>query len=111
MRKLSIALGLVVAMFVAVAVRAAEDKEKTLKGTMVCGKCTLSVCKECTNVLQVKEGDKTVDYFIDDKGKAEKYHKKICPAESKQEAEVTGIISEKDGKKWIKPSKDGVKIK
>jgi len=37
-----------------------EKKEVTLKGTMVCGKCTLGECKKCTNVLKVKEGGKTV---------------------------------------------------
>jgi hypothetical protein len=85
------------------------DKEVTLKGSMVCGKCTLKVCKKCTNVLQVKEGKKTVNYFIDDKGNGEDYHKAICPGKSKQNAEVTGTVSTKDGKKWIKPSKVDVK--
>jgi hypothetical protein len=79
-----------------------KGKEVTLKGSMVCGKCTLGVCAKCTNVLQVKEGDKTVDYFIDDAGNKEKYHKAICPAGKKQDATVTGVVSEKDGKKWIK---------
>jgi hypothetical protein len=107
-----VVFGLAVVLCGAILVaQAADDKEKTIKGTMVCGKCTLGVCKKCTNVLQVKEGGKTVEYFIDDNGNKEKYHKKICPPEAKQEAEVTGTITEKDGKKWIKPSKDGVKVK
>lgn len=107
---LRIGLGLAVVLCGAVLIAQADDKkEVTLKGTMVCGKCTLQVCKKCTNVLQVKEGDKTVDYFIEDKGNKEKYHKAICPPESKQDAEVTGTVSEKDGKKWIKPTKVDVK--
>jgi len=83
----------------------AEDKagkEVTLKGSMVCGKCSLGVCEKCTNVLQVKEDGKDVNYFIDDKGKGEKYHKAICPAGTKQDATVKGVVTEKDGKKWIK---------
>jgi hypothetical protein len=98
------------ALFVLVAVVPAEDKkEVTLKGSMVCGKCTLKVCDKCTNVLQVKEKDKTVNYFMDDKGNKEKYHKAICPQDKSQDATVTGVVSEKDGKKWIKPSKVEVK--
>jgi|SRR5579871_5340597 hypothetical protein len=92
------------------AVQADEKGEKTLKGTMVCGKCTLGVCAKCTNVLQVKEGDKTVDYFIEDKGRGETYHKAVCPPNKSQKAEVTGTVSTKDGKQWIKPAKDGVKV-
>lgn len=99
---------LVVVGFMALAL-ADDKKEVTLKGSMVCGKCTLKVCKKCTNVLQVKDGDKTVNYFMDDKGGKEAYHKAICPGDSKQDAEVTGTVSTKDGKKWIKPSKVDVK--
>jgi hypothetical protein len=81
----------------------ADDKEVTVKGTLVCGKCTWKEkgVTECTNVLQVKEGDKTVNYFIKDTGKGESYHKAICPAGKKAEAEVKGKVTEKDGKKWI----------
>jgi hypothetical protein len=98
--KLALSLAVVLG-FLALA-QAEDKKEVTLKGTMVCGKCTLKVCKKCTNVLQVKEGGKTVNYFIDDKGAKEKYHKAICPPDKEQEAEVTGTVSTKDGKKWIK---------
>src|SRR5262249_10572598 len=89
----------------------AEEKaaEVTLKGKLVCGKCTVKVCKDCTNVLQVEKDGKTIDYFLDDKGKAESYHKAICPPGKSSEATVTGVVTEKDGKKWIKPSKVEVK--
>jgi hypothetical protein len=84
-------------------------KEVTLKGKMVCGKCTLKVCDACTNVLQVKEKDKTVDYFIKDKGNKETYHKGCCKPDSSQDVEVTGTVAEKDGKKWLTASKVDVK--
>jgi hypothetical protein len=90
---------------------AGEKKEKTLKGTLVCGKCTLGETKKCCNVLQVKEDDKTVNYFLKDKGAKEAYHKDICPEGAKKDATVKGVISEKDEKKFITPSKNGVKIK
>jgi len=81
----------------------AADKEVTLKGNIVCGKCTLKETAECSNVLQVKEGDKTVNYYIDDEGKTEKYHS--CKPDSMKAATVTGVVTEKDGKKHIKASK------
>src|SRR5689334_9155291 len=105
--KLALSLAVVLG-FMALA-QADDAKEVTKKGTMVCGKCTLKVCKKCTNVLQVKEGGETVSYFIEDKGNKEKYHKAICPGNAEQEAEVTGTVSTKDGKKWIKASKVTVK--
>jgi hypothetical protein len=81
----------------------AADKEVTLKGNIVCGKCTLKETDECSNVLQVKEGDKMVNYYIDDDGKKEKYH--ACKPDSMKAATVTGVVTEKDGKKHIKASK------
>jgi hypothetical protein len=93
-----------------------EGKEVTLKGTLACGKCTLKDDKGekltpdgCSNILQVKEGGKTVNYYIDDEGKSEKYHEGICPAGKKAECTVTGVVTEKDGKKHIKASKVEVK--
>lgn len=83
-----------------------DSKEVTLKGTLVCGKCTLKETDKCTNVLQVKGKDgKTVNYYIKDNGNKAKYHKGVCPPDSKKEATVTGTVSEKDGKKWITAKK------
>src|SRR5579883_2503229 len=88
-----------VAVLALVAGLQADDKGKevTLKGTMVCGKCTLKETDKCTNVLQVKENGKTVNYYIKDEGNKASYHKPICPAGKKQEATVTGTVTEKDG--------------
>ena len=80
-----------------------KGKEVTLKGTLVCGKCTLKETDECSNVLQVKKGGKTVNYYLQDEGKPEKYHQ--CPPNKKAQATVTGVVSKKDGKMYIKPSK------
>ena len=99
-------LAFLAVMMVAVATvvtKAAEDKEVKLTGTMVCGKCTLKVCEKCTNVLEVKDGDKTVSYFITDDGAKADYHKAVCPADAMtKDVTVTGVVTEKDGKKWIK---------
>jgi hypothetical protein len=88
------------------AVATAEEKKETkLTGTLVCGKCTLKETPKCSNVLQVKEGDKTVNYFLDDQGNKEAYHEGVCGGEKVEGVTVTGTVSEKDGKKWIKPTK------
>ena len=82
-------------------------KEVTLEGTLVCAKCGLKAAgvKKCTNALQVKEGDKTVIYYLDDKGNGEDYHDGLCGGGTKAGAKVTGIVTEKAGKKWVQVSK------
>jgi hypothetical protein len=94
------------ALLVAIVAASAQEKAKdvTLKGAMMCAKCALNQADICTNALQVKEGDKTVTYFLDDSGVSESYHGEICGG-AKKEATVVGKVSEKDGKKMIKPTK------
>ncbi len=79
-----------------------KDEAKTFKGKLVCAKCTLSEAPKCTHALKVKEGDKEVIYYVDDKNKD---HKKVCPAGTELDAEVTGKLVEKDGKKTITMAK------
>ena len=84
----------------------AEDKtEVKLTGTLMCGKCSLKTTPKCSNVLQVKEGDKLVNYFLDDKGNGEEYHEGVCGGEKAEGVTVTGTVTEKDGKKYVKPTK------
>jgi len=94
------------AIFLLAAVVAAQEKGKevTLKGTLLCAKCTLGKTAECTTAIQVKEGDKTVTYYLDDKGAGEEHHEPICGG-AKKEGTVVGTVHEKDGQKYIKPSK------
>ena len=86
-----------------------DAKEVKITGTMVCGACGLSETKKCSNVVQVKEGTKTINYFLDDKGTKEEYHEGVCGGGKIENVTVTGVVSEKDGKKFIKPSKVDVK--
>ena len=86
----------------------AEDKTVTLKGTIVCTKCELKETKTCGNAIKTKIDGKDVVVYLDDKGKPESYHKNFCTGPAK--GSVTGVLSEKDGKKYIKPGKDGVKF-
>ncbi len=93
---------LAVVCALAVAARAA-DKEVTLKGTLVCAKCTLGETDKCTNALKVKDGDKTVIYYITDDGAKADYHKGVCPKDKSVDGvSITGVVTEKDKKMWIK---------
>jgi hypothetical protein len=106
--KTLLCLGIV---FAAAAVATAQDDKsetKTLKGELGCGKCVFKVAKgKCVNCIKVKEDDKEVIYFLDDKGAKESYHKKICTDSAP--GSVKGKVSKKDDKMIIKPEKDGVK--
>ncbi len=81
-----------------------DKKEVKLEGTMVCGKCKLKETDACSNVVQVKDGDKTVNYYLQDKGVKEAYHKDCCKADAK--VKVTGgTLTEKEGKKSLEGAK------
>jgi hypothetical protein len=82
----------------------AADKEVTLKGDIMCAKCELNEGTKCQTVIKVKEAGKEVTYYFLDKGNGEAYHEAVCGG-GKKEGTVTGTVSEKDGKKWIKPAK------
>jgi hypothetical protein len=111
---LALSLGMVVALGLTALAADKDDKkadkEVTLKGTLTCGKCELKKSDDCANVIKVTEKvdgkDAEVIYWLKDEGKTEKYHACTKP----KKASVTGVVSEKDGKKWITPSKDGVKV-
>ena len=83
----------------------AQAAETTLSGTMVCAKCTLKKAdaSKCQDVLVVKDtAGATTEYYIAKNDAAEKAGHQ-CKSEAK--ATVTGVVSEKDGKKWIEASK------
>jgi hypothetical protein len=97
-------LALLVALAVTLNLRAAEKKEVTLKGQVMCASCELKEVDKCQTVVRVKEGDKEVTYYFNDRGAKESYHQSVCGG-GRQDATVTGVVADKDGKKWITPSK------
>ena len=105
---------LTVVLAVVVLVRADDEKKPakavTLKGEIGCPKCVFAVegVKKCANAIKVTKDGKDTIYIFDDAGAKEKYHKTICTEGKK--GSVTGVVSKKDGKMMIKPSKDGVKF-
>ena len=93
---LTIAVGLVAGAY-------ASD-ETTVTGAVMCAKCALKKADatKCQDVLVVTDGDKTTEYYVEKNPVAEKFGH-VC--RDKKAATVTGKVSEKDGKKWISPSK------
>jgi hypothetical protein len=98
--KAALKLGLslaVVLSFLALA-QAEDKKEEKLKGTITCAKCDLGESAKCHTVVKVK--DKL--YWFDTASNG-KYHKDTC--KKAKEGTVTGTVSTKDGKSFVKVSK------
>lgn len=98
----AIAITLVAAFGLASAALAADV---TLSGKVACVHCTLKKtdAKECQDVLVVAgEKGATTEYYLVKNAVSEKFGH-VCKGE--KAATVTGAVSEKDGKKWITPSK------
>ena len=107
---LAAVLAFAVITFAVVGSTLAEDKKdekKTLEGTLTCTKCALKETDKCAHALIVKEGDKKVTYYLDDKGGKEKYHGQVCTED--KEAKVTGKVVEKDKKHYIDNPKVEIK--
>ncbi len=95
--KLSLALAVVLAL---VAGAYAAD-ETTVTGKVVCAKCNLKKADatKCQDVVVAADG---TEYYVTKNAVAEKFGH-VCSGA--KEATVTGKVTEKDGKKWIEPSK------
>lgn len=106
---LVLALGVAAVTLSGSAVTRADEKDgtKKLEGKLTCTKCALGETKACGHALLVKEGDKEVKYYLNDKGGKEKYHGKCCKADV--DAVVTGKVVEKDKKKSIDAPKVEIK--
>ena len=81
----------------------AADKEVTLKGEGKCAKCALGETKTCQNVVVVKEGDKSITYYIDQNDVSKAFHKQVCT--DPKAITVTGTVKEEGGKKLLVASK------
>jgi hypothetical protein len=79
--------------------------EVTVSGNVACAHCTLKRegVTACQDVLVSKDAQgSTTDYYITKNDVAKKFGH-VCQGETP--ATVTGTVAEKDGKKWITPSK------
>ena len=87
---------------------AQEDKEKgkevTITGEGKCAKCALKETDKCQNVIEAKEGGKTVKYYLADNKISKDFHKENLCKDSKK-VTATGTVKEEDGKKVLTASK------
>ena len=67
-----------------------------MTGDGKCAKCALKETKECQNTVQVKDGDKTVTYYLVQNDISKGFHENICKGPKKVKA--TGTVKEVDGK-------------
>jgi hypothetical protein len=104
MKIAALALCAMISVAAAAAFTSAADAPVTLKGKATCAKCDLKQTDACQAALVVTQDGKDVVYYIkmDTNGKA--LHKEVCQA-AKDGVSVTGVVSEKDGQKWITASK------
>jgi len=87
--------------------RALADDTNTVSitGSMVCGKCTLHLTKECQDVVQVQKDGKTVNYFLTPNDVSNNAHQPVCDPGNSEKVTVTGTVEEKDGKEMMTPTK------
>jgi RecG-like helicase len=76
---------------------------KTLTGEGKCAKCALKETKECQNTVTVKEGDKSVTYYMVKNTVSDDFHSNICKGPKKVKA--TGTVKEVDGKMQLTATK------
>ena len=98
------ALALLGGVSVARATPDEADAAKTTTGEAKCAKCLL---KEKTDThqtaIQVKEGDKTVTYYLVSNDVTKKYDKKVC--EKAEKMTTTGTVKTVDGKLQLTATK------
>ena len=99
---LTIALCLTVVMALVIPSTALAARQVTLAGKITCAKCELKLEKECATVIVVKESGKDAVYYFDSKSHKAN-HDAICQVG--KEGTVTGTVSEKAGKKYVKVTK------
>jgi Family of unknown function (DUF6370) len=81
-------------------VAGSQDKEVTIKGKVTCAKCGLMVAGQdkCATVVVEKKDAKDVIYYFDAESH-KKFHGPVCT--DTKDGSVKGVVSDKDGKKWI----------
>jgi len=105
MKRATLRLAAVLAAAVLVAPSLAAMADETFSGSLMCAMCMLKKpdAHECQDVLVVTDAKGAkAEYYVTKNAVAEKAGE-ACTTEIK--ATVTGTVSEKDGKKWITPTK------
>jgi hypothetical protein len=77
----------------------AADEIRRITGEAVCARCELKLQDKCQTVIQAKEGDKVVNYYLADNDAAKAFHPQICHGPAQVSA--TGTVSTADGKQVL----------
>lgn len=77
----------------------AADETRTITGDAMCAKCELNLQDHCQTIIQAKEGDKVINYYVADSDIAKAFHPKICHGPAT--VTVTGTIKTIDGKQVL----------
>jgi hypothetical protein len=92
-------LRLIACMSLVVGVAMAADETKTISGEAMCAKCELNLQDKCQTVIQVKEGDKVVSYYVAANDVAKAFHPKVC--KGPENVTATGTVQTVDGKQVL----------
>jgi type 1 fimbria pilin len=85
----------------------AADGTVTITGDAMCAKCELKLQDKCQTVIQVKDGDKVVTYYLAANDVAKAFHPTICDGPAPVTA--TGTVATVDGKQVLTVSAIEVK--
>jgi Family of unknown function (DUF6370) len=77
----------------------AADESRTIIGEAVCAKCELNLQDKCQTIIQVKEGEKVVNYYLADNDAAKAFHSKIC--HNPAPVTATGTVATVDGRQVL----------
>ncbi len=98
----SVLAGFVALMFLATAISSFAEDSVTITGMGKCAKCALHQSDKCQNVVEVEKDGKTTTYWLTGKKSTEFHHDNLCKDSKK--VTVTGVVTEKDGKKQMEVS-------
>jgi hypothetical protein len=80
-----------------ISVARAADETKTVTGEAQCATCQLKEKSDAhQTAIQVKEGEKTVTYYLVANDVSKKFDKKVC--EKTEKVTATGTVKTVDGK-------------
>jgi len=85
----------------------AADETRTIIGEAMCAKCELQLQDKCQTVIQAKEGDKIVNYYLAPNDVAKAFHPTVCHGTAQVTA--TGTIKTVEGKQVLTVSTIEVK--
>ncbi len=97
--KTPLIVGLIACTLGLTSIARAADAAVTLTGEAMCAKCELKLQDKCQTVVQVKDGDKVVTYYVAANAVAKAFHPTVC--ESPAQVTATGTVATVDGKQVL----------